>query len=127
MNRKGLTLVEVVLTALIVALLATVAVMSVNQFLIEGKTRAANGDLATLVAATRLYILDKGFPTAFSASDLVTEAYIPEIPVDPFSNSGAHYVIEIRPVAGENRIFIGSRGPNGVIDYGADDIYRYVR
>lgn len=131
MDQRGISLIEVVVTAVIIALLASLATLSVDFYIKDGKTRIAEGDLATLASATRLYILDHGFPGSFVPSTALVTAYLPELPVDPFASDGSVYYFEIRSYGGSNQIYIGSRGPDGVVDYGEsgaqDDIYRYVR
>lgn len=130
MNEHGATLIEVILTATIIALLASVATLGVNLYITEGKQRIVQSDLASLKAAVRLYILDKGFPATFTPQTDLVDDYLPELPIDPFSRDGSGYVMTLRqdPSDGQIKVYIGSRGPNGVAEAGGgDDIYVYVR
>lgn len=132
-RQRGITLVEVILTAMIVSMLASVAALGVKQYLEDGKMQVVNADLATLKSAVRLFILDKGFPTSFNPATDLVPAYLPELETDPFSKDGSGYVIGLRtdPISATQKIYIGSRGPDGIIDYGVsgskDDIFFYVR
>ncbi|HBE77784.1 MAG TPA: hypothetical protein DDW65_08360 [Firmicutes bacterium] len=118
MSEDGMTLIEVLVTVLIITMLASVATLSVHFYLNEGKTRIATGDLSTLKAAVRLYILDRGsVPTL---PQLVPD-YLPELPKDPFAAATADYCIDTSDIT---TIYIYSIGPNGVDNnHGGDDIF----
>ncbi len=127
----GLTLIEVVLTTLIVAMLATVATFGVDLYLNEGKTRQAEADLATLRAAVRLLLLDHyanlPLPSTFNpATELVPE-YLPELPRDPFALQAEGYLIELRvdPRDGMRKVYLRSRGQDGRVGT-VDDLGYYV-
>ena len=108
MSEKGMTLLEVLITVLILTMLASVATLSVGFYLKEGKSRIAEGDLATLKAAARLYILDKGNSPAV-LDDLVP-SYLPELPNDPFASAMAGYKMTVAV----DMMYIYSVGPNGI-------------
>lgn len=135
MNEDGISLLEVIITTVIIGLLTSVAALSINHYLMLGKTKVVNADLITLSTAVRLYLKDnRRIPVSFNpATDLVPK-YLPELPVDPFSsNENTGYTIEVRedPADGIPKVYIGSCGPDGVVDYGEsgskDDIYKYVK
>jgi type II secretory pathway pseudopilin PulG len=128
-SEQGLTLIEVVMTVTIAVSLTALATFGVNRYLNNGKNRIAQADLATLKAAVRLYILDKGFPTSFTPEAALVPEYIPDLLTDPFARDGSLYVIERRtdPSDGVTKIYIGSRGPDGNVNYSGDDIFFYVR
>jgi prepilin-type N-terminal cleavage/methylation domain-containing protein len=116
MSEDGMTLIEVLVTVLIITMLASVATLSVHFYLNEGKTRIATGDLNTLKAAVRLYILDKG--NAPTLPQLVPD-YLPELPKDPFVTASTDFLL----ATDATTIYIYSVGPNGVDDtYSGDDI-----
>lgn len=125
-DESGVTLIEVVVTSVIIGLLASVAAFGINAYLTNGKKRIVQGDLATLKTAVRLYILDNGFPDPFQPQDLIDAKYLPDLPPDPFASDGGDYIMAIRG----NKLYIGSRGPDGAVDYGEtgkrDDIFVYV-
>ena len=117
MSEKGMTLLEVLITVLILTMLASVATLSVGFYLKEGKSRIAEGDLATLKAAARLYILDKGNPPD-DLNDLVP-SYLPELPNDPFASATANYKL----TSDTDRLYIYSVGFNGTDNaHSGDDI-----
>lgn len=117
MSEKGMTLIEVLVTVIILSMLASIATLSVGFYLNEGKTKAAEGDLATLKAAARLYLLDTGGPPA-TLNDLVP-SYLPELPTDPFTAAATYYKMTVDADA----IYIYSVGPNGSDDaHSGDDI-----
>ena len=117
MSENGMTLLEVLITVLILTMLASVATLSVSFYMNEGKTRIAEGDLAALKAAARLYILDKGIlPTMMD--DLVP-FYLPELPKDPFVSAETVYKVTVDV----DTMYIYSVGINGVDDaHSSDDI-----
>ncbi len=129
MQEKGFSLIEVILVTMMIALLATVAQIGITVYLTESKTQVANSHLSILKAALRLYILDQGMPTTLSLPNDLVPQYLPELPFDPFASGELPYIIEIRvdPADGVDKIFVGSRGANGKVDYGGDDLYYYLQ
>lgn len=121
MNERGISLLEVVITAVLLGLLAGVATFGVNQYLINGKKRIAQSDINTLAAATRLYLLDHPFPTSFNAATELVPRYLPELPKDPFAIGSADYGFEITTYDGSPAIRIFSQGPQD------NPIQRYVK
>lgn len=117
MSEKGMTLLEVLITVIILTMLTSVATLSVGFYLNEGKTRVAEGDLATLKAAARLYLLDTGNPPP--TLDSLAPAYLPELPNDPFVSAAANY----KSATDAGTMYIYSVGPNGADDiHSGDDI-----
>lgn len=116
MSEKGMTLIEVLVTVIILTMLASIATLSVGFYLKEGKTRAAEGDLATLKAAARLYLLDTGGPPT-TLNDLVP-SYLPELPTDLFT-AAADYKMTVDADA----VYIYSVGPDGTDNaHSGDDL-----
>lgn len=118
MSENGLTLIEVLITVLILSMLTSLAALSVGFYINEGKTKIVNGDLATLKAAVRLNILDTG--VAPPNLDALIPTYLPELPNDPFAATATEYHYT---TTDPNFIFIYSVGPNGIDDqHNGDDI-----
>jgi prepilin-type N-terminal cleavage/methylation domain-containing protein len=116
MSEKGMTLIEVLVTVIILTMLASIATLSVGFYLKEGKTRAAEGDLATLKAAVRLYLLDTGDPPA-TLNDLVP-SYLPELPTDPFTATA-----DYKMAVDTGGVYIYSVGPDGADNaHSGDDL-----
>ena len=61
-NKKGFTLIELIVTVILVAILASYAVYHYNNVMDEGKLNAAKGKLAALGGATQRFILEHGSP-----------------------------------------------------------------
>jgi len=131
MNESGMTLIEVVLTTLIVALLSTVATFGVDLYLTEGKTRQAEADLATLKTAVRLLLLDRYpddlLPNNFDPAREVVPDYLPEIPKDAFAVKSESYLMELRldPRDGKLKVYLSSCGVDGLAKT-TDDLGYYV-
>jgi prepilin-type N-terminal cleavage/methylation domain len=125
MSESGMTLIEVLVTVLILSMLTSIATLSVSFYMKEGKTRIVQGDLATLKAAVRLYILDKGaIPDDFNLQSLVPD-YLPELPQDPFAAAATDYCLDA--ATDPYTVFIYSVGPNGSDDaHSGDDIVMKV-
>jgi prepilin-type N-terminal cleavage/methylation domain-containing protein len=129
MDPKGITLLEVIVTAILIGLLASIATLGINQYLINGNKRIAASDIATLAAATRLYLLDHygsgQYPSTVDGLDqtLVSQSYLPECPVDPFAVNATdnHYIFASSTYNGSPAIRISSRGP------AASPVERYVQ
>ncbi|HYH03923.1 MAG TPA: hypothetical protein VEC37_12530 [Bacillota bacterium] len=121
MNERGISLLEVVITAVLLGLLAGVATFSVNQYMINGKKRIAQSDINTLAAATRLYLMEHTFPASFNAATELVPQYLPELPKDPFTTNSADYGFEIITYDGSPTIRIFSRGPQD------NPVQRYIR
>ena len=117
-NQAGFTLVEVMVTMVIIGLMATIVVISVLPMLGKAKSEKARIDISALSQAIEYYNLDtNSFPE--NLEDLLNpqgngnpqarpEGYIPILPDDPWGNA----YIYLYP--GENgRFDIWSFGADG--------------
>jgi Tfp pilus assembly protein PilE len=115
MDEKGITLLEIVITVILMSLLAAVATVGVGQYLVNGKKRIAQSDLKTLAAATRLYLMEHTFPASDAAFDPATALvpkYLPELPPDPFGAAATDgYSFSVTTHHSNPAIRIYSRGP----------------
>ena len=59
-NKKGFTLMELLVTVILVAVLATYAVYHYNSVMDEGRVKAAKGKLAALGGAAARFVLENG-------------------------------------------------------------------
>lgn len=76
-DRKGLTLIEVLIVLAIMGTFAFIAVPSVSRFLITAKVKATETELQTLQAALESYCTEfKKYPD--SIQDLVKEKFLGE-------------------------------------------------
>jgi general secretion pathway protein G len=82
----GWTLIELMIVISIVMILAAMALTQYRNSILYAKEAALNSDLFLMRDAIDQYYADKTkYPS--SLADLVTDGYLREIPVDPFTNS----------------------------------------
>jgi general secretion pathway protein G len=92
MRTRGFTLIEVLVTMAIVALILTLAVPRYFNNIDKTREDVLREDLYVLRDAIDKFYSDKNhFPAALE--DLVTEKYLRAIPVDPFTKSVATWQI----------------------------------
>ena len=85
-NKSGFTLLELLIVVSIAAILITLAVPSFQKSSIKAKEAALKQNLFTLRSLLDQFYADTGhYPE--SLETLVSEQYIREIPVDPFTKS----------------------------------------
>jgi type II secretion system protein G len=88
-NRKGFTLVEVLLVVIIVGILAAIVIPRITYSRREAQKQACNANVAAMNAQTELYYVQEGgWPT--SLDNLTTLDYIDAIPTCPL---GTAYVL----------------------------------
>ena len=86
MRKRGFTLIEVLVTMAIVALILTLAVPRYFTNIDKTREDVLREDLYVLRDAIDKFYADKNhFPTVLE--DLVTEKYLRAIPVDPYTQS----------------------------------------
>lgn len=84
--RRGFTLIELLVVMTILGILVAVAVPRLVHAPIRAKEAALRENLFTFRSCIDQYYADKGrYPETLDA--LVTEKYIRQIPVDPFTKS----------------------------------------
>ncbi len=97
MNRRGFTLVEVLLVIIIIGVLAGIVIPRIVYSKVEAQRQACNSNVGALNAQTELYQAKEGaWPS--SLDDLLNADYIDRIPTCPFNqtyvwNSTSHRVI----------------------------------
>jgi general secretion pathway protein G len=90
-NRRGFTLIELIVVMSIIATLLTIAVPRYFKSLQRSREAVLRQDLAVLRDAIDKYNADLGHkPDNFA--DLVAHSYIRSIPVDPFARSADTWV-----------------------------------
>ena len=119
-NEDGFTLVEVMVTLVIIGLLTTFVVLNVLPAQGKAQVQKARGDISAIETALELYSLDNfGYPSQQDGLEaLVSGGYIKKMSVDPWGNP-----YEYRN-PGENGIVdiysLGSDGEPGGEDQNAD-------
>jgi general secretion pathway protein G len=90
-RQRGFTLIEVMVVAAIVGILAAMAVVQLRQTPQRAKEAALKENLYVLRNCIDQYFTDKGkYPD--SIQSLVTDGYIRKIPVDPITGSDSTWV-----------------------------------
>ena len=151
-RRSGWTLVEIILVMSLVALVGSIATVSVTRAITRTRKKQAEAQLQIIAAAVRQLVWDTGkwpghvLDRSHSGTEINTELwdlttaaagllrtdgqfanwkgpYLDEIPLDPWGQP--YFFDPDYQVKGQNRIVVGSFGPNkvGPNVYDADDIY----
>jgi len=82
--RKGFTLVEILITMVIIGILVAIIIPSHKSAVLKAKEAVLKENLFLLRDAINKYYFDKKkYPT--SLEDLVATKYLREVPTDPFS------------------------------------------
>ena len=90
-RERGFTLIELMVVAAIIGILASMAVVQLRQTPQRAKEAALKENLYVLRNVIDQYFTDKGkYPDALQA--LVTDGYIRKIPVDPMTGSDTTWV-----------------------------------
>ena len=100
MKHKGFTLIEILVTVIIIAILTAIAVVSYVSINRRSRDVKRKSDLEQVRQALEMYRSDNGFypavdPSTFgNLSDLSTAlvpTYLPSVPSDPKSTQGYYY------------------------------------
>lgn len=123
MNRKGMTLMEMLLVITLIGILVAIIVPSYQKSIIRTKEAVLKENLFVLRDTLRKYYLDKKkYPTALE--ELVTFRYLQEVPADPFTGKKEWKLVfdedsdpdELDPEAGEGIIDVKSLSDKTAID-----------
>ena len=108
-NRRGITLIEMLVVITIIALFSAVAYQRLSPSVDKGRVTAARTQIEALLGALQTYHIEKGkFPTTEEGLLAVRPYLSKDIPNDPWGNP---YVYK----------FPGEHGPEpDLICYGAD-------
>ena len=86
MNRRGFTLVEIVVVMAIVVTVLSIAVPFYTTAMIKAKESVLMSNLFTMRSVIDQYTYDREEPPQ-SLDDLVSEGYLRDVPLDPFTES----------------------------------------
>jgi len=115
MNKKGMTLIEMLLVLTLIGILLAIIVPSYQKSIVRTKEAVLKENLFIIRDTLRKYYLDKKkYPTALE--ELVTFRYIQDVPVDPFTGKKEWKLVydenvepdELDPEAGEGIIDVKS-------------------
>jgi general secretion pathway protein G len=85
---SGFTLIELMIVVAIIGILATIAVPSYRQSLVQAREAVLKQDLFTMRDLLDQYRADKGeYPPTLQ--DLVTATYLRAVPIDPITQSAS--------------------------------------
>jgi len=85
-DKKGYTLLELMIVVAIVGILVTLAIPTFQQSAVKAREAALKQNLFTMRAVIDQFYADRGdYP--LSLDELVEAKYIRDIPVDPFTRS----------------------------------------
>lgn len=91
LNKKGFTLVELVVVIMIIGLLSASVIVVLNSSRTSGRDAKRLSDIKSYQAALEIYKDRKGaYPT--SLNDLKTENVITSLPIDPINTSPYVYL-----------------------------------
>lgn len=93
MKARGYTLIELLVTMVIIALLLTLAAPRYVGYVDRAKEDVLREDLYLLRDAIDKYFMDRGrYPDQLD--DLVTHKYLRALPLDPYTGSRTTWVVE---------------------------------
>ncbi len=81
-NKKGFTLVELMIVITVIAILATIGVMSFTRVQKQARDTRRKGDLRALYTALQAYYTENQFSYPAALSTLVP-IFVPNVPLDP--------------------------------------------
>lgn len=114
-NRRGFSLVELMVVIVIIGLLSGVVTISVRSYLIRGKQTVARMEIAKLAQAIDTFYThfnryptnEEGISVLAQKSDAFPDGLLNKVPVDPWGHSYEY-------------TYPGRKGPYDLVSYGGD-------
>ena len=85
-DRRGFTLIEIMVVVAIIVTILSIAVPFYTTAMVRAKESVLQSNLFTMRSVIDQYTYDKEEPPQ-SLDELVSEGYLREIPIDPFTES----------------------------------------
>lgn len=117
-SQRGFTLIELMVVASLIVILATMGLVQYRQSIVRSKEAVLKEDLFRLRDAIDQYYADKNqYPSTLEA--LVTDGYLRQLPKDPFTNSeGSWQTVQAEPdpnnLTAEPGVYDVKSGSDGV-------------
>ena len=123
LQRRGFTLIELIVVVAIIGILATIAVPAMRTAPIRARESALKEDLFTLRSCIDQFNADRGrLPS--SIDEMVSMGYLRSVPVDPITQSRETWVVMYAEVSEDNADERSEEAGQGIIDVrsGADGV-----
>jgi len=95
-NRRGFTMIELMIVMAIVVILISIAVPLYQKALLRGKETVLKNNLFTIRTVIDEYTYDKQ-KAPQTLQDMVTEGYLREVPIDPIVGNNTSWRIIMEP------------------------------
>jgi general secretion pathway protein G len=121
-DKKGFTLIELMIVVIIIAALAAMVTPSLINRSEEAKERIVRGDLSSLDTALKLYRLDTGaYPTSAQGLDILLlptgkGPYLEKKPIDPWGGAYRYKCPGAQRVTSFDVFSVGRDGKEGTED-----------
>ncbi|RNC68730.1 MAG: prepilin-type N-terminal cleavage/methylation domain-containing protein [Desulfuromonadales bacterium] len=113
-NRKGFTLIELMIVVTIIGILASIAVPSYKWSLIKAREAVLRENLHTIRSAIDQFYADQGkYPD--DIKEIVDKKYLHDIPRDPITGKNDTWVV-MPPVEPTGKITTEGKGQGNVFD-----------
>ena len=89
-NRRGFTMIELMIVMAIVVILVSIAVPAYQKALIRSKESVLKNNLFTMRTVIDEYTYDKA-KAPQQLQDLVSEGYLRQVPIDPFTGNNTSW------------------------------------
>jgi prepilin-type N-terminal cleavage/methylation domain-containing protein len=91
-NKKGFTLVELMIVITVIAILVTIGVVSFSRVQAQSRDTKRKADMRALQTAMQAYFTEtQSYPADGTLSTTLVPTYLPSLPVDPQTKANYEY------------------------------------